>query len=246
MTTKNQNAISAFSSASLPFSAAALAKPRTDNDRGYASRLQFISTGSSKLVTAGQVKIGSYALVNGEKVVDLGKEILVVPLGRLDKAIDFSSGDETIVAFGEGTPEYDKIKAEVVKDGFDSGCMYGPVFLCYEVSSAQFVELFLNNVSGRNEAENINEFLPISVEASDAHFAATGERVNARAPRAAKLGSKEVTSKRGKKTYIYNVPTTAEGGPLNVSTPPTTERLQAAFASFFKQAEPKEAETRDR
>jgi hypothetical protein len=238
-----KNELAAFGA--IPFSPAALAKPKTNAERGFASRLQFISTGSSKLVSSGKCKVGHYALVDGEQTYDLGPSVTVIPLGRLDKAIDFS-GDECIVAFGEGTPEYESIKSEVTTAGFDSGCMYGPVFLCYEVKSGQFVELFLNNASGRNEAENINTFLPVSQAASDQHFEQTGDRVDPRAPRAAILGSKEVTSKRGKKTYVYSVPTTSEAGQISVGEPPTQEQLTKAVNNFFKQAQPKEEEGRDR
>ena len=243
MATAAKNELAAFGA--IPFSPAALAKPKTNADRGFAARLQFISTGSSKLVSSGKCKVGHYALVDGDNTSDLGTAVTVIPLGRLDKAIDFS-GDDCVIAFGEGTPEFDKIKQEVIDAGFDSGCMYGPVFLCYDVGTGQFVELFLNNASGRNEAENINTFLPVSQAASDQHFEQTGDRVAPRAPRACVLGSKEVTSKRGKKSYTYNVPTTAEAGQVNVGAPPTAEQLTKAVSNFFKQAEPKEDEGRDR
>lgn len=225
------NNLVAFSG--IPFSQAALAKPKANPDRGYASRLQLCSKG--KLIDEGKVRPGSFAIIDGDNVVDLGKEITCIPLVVLDKALDVS-GDEVVVAFGKDNPEYQRI-AEASKTA-DSGCMFGPVFLVFETSTCQFLELFLNNKSGRNEADRIAAYLPISEEAAKEYG------VPARAPSAVTVNSKLCKSKNGKWTWFA-----PECGPgpdnLNVETPPTNESIAKACGDFVKQSIV-EAEDRDR
>jgi len=225
------NAITAFSS--VPFSPAALAKPKKKAGK-FPARLQFIATGQSKVVTSGQVKVGHWALVDGETTTDLGESINVIVLGRLDKAVNMTSDDvETHFAPSKG---YDECVEAVEADGYNSGCMFGPVFLCFLCDTEQFVELFLNNKSGRLEGDNINGFLPIS-EAVAKEF-----ECEARPARPATLGSKTASFKKGKKTIEYCVPTTDECVvALEVENPPTPEQLKEACDNFVKQAEVEEA-----
>jgi len=230
---------------SIPVSEAALpstekkAKPQGK----FLPRVQFVSTGSSKLVTEKKVGVGHWALVDGDVTTDLGESIDVIVLARVDKGVDFS-GDETVVAFKsqneEDNAEYARIEAEVIADGYDSGCMYGPVFLLFLCDTEQFVECFLNNTSGRNEADNIDLFLPISVEAAKANDC------EPRAPRLATLGTKEVTSKRGKKSYTYNVPTTNEGPKsIKLDNPPEPTEVIERCNKFVDQTKI-EKESRNR
>jgi len=216
----DSNSLVAFSG--IPFSQAALAKPKQNLDRGYASRLQLCSKG--KLIDEGKVRPGCFAIVDGDNVVDLGKEVTLIPLACLDKALDVS-GEEVVVAFGEDNPEYIRISKESTVQ--DSGCMYGPVYLVFETSTCQFLELFFNNKSGRNEAPKLATFLPISAEAAKAY------KVEARAPRAATVKSKLV--KKGK--WSWFAPEIVDGpATLDVETPPSSEDIVKACENFAKQA----------
>jgi hypothetical protein len=227
------------SEAALPSTEKAAKKPQGK----FLPRVQFVSTGSSKLVTDKKVEVGHWALVDGDETTDLGESIDVIVLARVDKGVDFS-GDETVVAFKssneEDNAEYARIEAEVIADGYDSGCMYGPVYLLFLCDTEQFVELFFNNTSGRNEADNIDLFLPISVEAAQANDC------EPRAPRLATLGTKEVTSKRGKKSYTYCVPTTNEGPKaLQIDNPPQPAEVIERCNKFVDQTKI-EKESRNR
>ena len=223
------NSLVAFGA--IPFSAAALAKPKQNLDRGYASRLQLCSKG--KLVDEGKVRPGSFAVIDGESVIDLGKAVTVIPLACLDKALDVS-GDEVIVAFGEDNPEYKRIQHQAGSQ--DSGCMFGPVYLVFETSTCQFLELFFNNKSGRNEAPKLATFLPISAEAAKQYG------VEARAPRAATVKSKLV--QKGK--WSWFAPEVVDGpASLDVETPPSAQDITQACENFAKQAVVEE-EGRDR
>jgi len=231
--TEATTALAAFGA--IPFSPAAIAVPGAQTGK-FLPRVQFLSTGSCKLVSEGKAKVGSYALIDGGNVIDLGKEINVIPLCKLNKAVDIAEG----VSHFAPSEDYDRCVAAVEDSGFDSGCMYGPYYLLFLADTEQFVELFLTNTSGRNEESNIDSFLPISAEAAAQHG------IEARAPRPATLGSKEVTSKRGKKSYTYNVPLTNEcTTTLNVENPPTQEDVISRCNKFVAQADV-ETESRSR
>ena len=221
----------------IPFSEAALAVPGKPSGK-YLPRIQHLSTGSCKLVSEGKAKVGSYALVDGSNVTDLGKEINVIPLCKLNKGVNTTEGG----SFFAPSEEYNRCVEAVEASGFDSGCMYGPFYLLFLVDTEQFVELFLTNVSGRNEETNIDSFLPVNADAAAKHG------IEARAPRAATLSSKEVTSKRGKKSYTYNVPVTNECTTrLNVQNPPTQEDVISQCNKFVAQADVEtETESRSR
>jgi len=222
------NQLTAFSG--IPFSPAALAKPKRE-DKGYAPRLQLVSTGSSGLVEKG-VSVGNYGLVDGDNVSDLGDSLTIIPLVRLDKAVDFSDSEEVVSAFGEDNPEFQRIKGEVDENGYDSGCMYGPLFLAFLVETCQFVELFLNNKSGRNVADDFNPFLPIGKEVAESL------NVEPRAPQPVQLTSVLLPRKPSKKTRHkwHAIEVAAHEGPLNVAEPPSQEALQKACDNFVKQS----------
>lgn len=231
------NQLSAFNA--IPFSPATLAnKPKRNLERGYASRLQLVATGTSGLAMDEKCKVGNYALVDGDEAIDLGNDLTVVPLVRLDKAVDFS-GDDVEVAFGVDNPRYVDIAGRSDRDGYDSGCMYGPVYLVFETGTGQFLELFLNSKSTRREDSSLIPFLPVSQEAAAQYDC------EPRAPQMVSLSSKKL--ERGKNKWY--VPVVKEGPPsVDIADPPTPEEITTACLNFVKQteAEKVEEETRSR
>jgi len=214
----------------IPFSQAAIAKPAASQDRDYAARLQLVSKG--KMVDKGLARPGSFAVVDGENVTDLGNSVDCIPLACLDKALDVS-GEEVSVAFGKDNPEYQRIAAEALKP--DSGCMFGPVYLLFERTTGSFLELFFNNKSGRVVADRLGALLPISKAAAEAHG------VDARAPQAANVSSKYIEKGR----YAWYAPEIAKAEGVSFDNPPSAEALTKAVVNFLKQGE-FEAESRDR
>ena len=226
----SENQLAAFGS--IPFSPAALAKPKQNLDRGYAPRLQLVSTGTSNLAMDKKAEVGNWAIVDGESVVDLGDSVVVIPLCRLEKAVDFSNSDNDIgvvSAFGADTEAYIAIQKASDEFGYDSNCMYGPLYLGFCVTTCQFVEYFCNNKSSRNEAPRLDAFLPISAEAAKQY------KVEAREPVPVSFCTKKVKG-RGKNKNQWYVPViTAHEGELNVENPPVPEDLAKACANFVKQ-----------
>lgn len=222
------NQLAAFGG--IPFSPAALT-PKKDRalERGYAPSLRLIATGTSKLVSEDRFGVGNYAVVDGQNKTELeDDELLVVPLAKLHKAVDFSEKDETVVAFGEETEEYQRIAGECDEGGYDSGCMYGPLYLFYLVNTSQFVEFYLNSKSAKFEEDSIDSYLPISEEIAEQYGVA------ARPPQLVTLSAKLVKGKRNQ----WYVPVVSDGPKsLDGIDPPEAEAVLKACENFVKQAE---------
>lgn len=150
----------------LPFTDHLAERPKAEG-KTYARQLRLAVKG--KLVDVQGVKPGEWAVVDGDNVTVLGKEVDIIPICYLDKAVD-NSGEDVIVAFGLQNEEYQRIAAELAESGFESGCMVGPCFLVYERTQDAFFEIFCNNRSLQNEAERgLFPALPITAAQAEAH-----------------------------------------------------------------------------
>lgn len=117
----------------------------------YFPRIQLMISQSKpckKPIEDGGFPVNHYALVQGQNLVDLGRQVDVLPLVYRPKALDTS---ETIInSYTPSSEQFQRIMAEAeVKD---SGCTYGPEYLCWIPSKEEFATFFMNSVSARNEA----------------------------------------------------------------------------------------------
>lgn len=217
----------------LPFSEHAIAAQKNPEPTGYASRIQLFSKGKTDDAGNTVVEAGNFAIVDGDNYKILGKEIDVVPLAMLDKALD-CSGDDVEVAFGRTTEAYQRIAGDSKVQ--DSGCMYGPVFLVFERTTGNFYEIFFNNASGRREAPKLLAYLPIGPAAAKANG------VNPQPPRPVQIQSKFVNPPKSR--YSWFAPSVTDTTAV-FDNPPSQESAINAVKNFLKQAEVEE-EDRDR
>lgn len=190
---KSTNALSTLTS--LPTSAISVADLKKEySGGGFTKRLQLVTKG--KLVDQGLVKPGHYAIpISDEEATDLGASVDVLVCAVRHKALD-TNEKPPVAAYDQSSELYQTIKERAGEK--NSGCMYGPSFLVYERSSAQFLEIFFGNASGRQEAGNLAAFLPISEEQAKA----AGPKFKAQGPQAATLTAKYI--KRPK--YAWHAP----------------------------------------
>lgn len=228
------NSLAAFGS--VPFTPAITKKPKLDLDRGYSPRLQLVATGNSKVVMEDKAKTGEFIVVDGEDVQPLGKEVNVVLLGKLFKAVD-RSGDEVVVNFNPESEVYIDIARRQESEGFDSGCMEGPLYLAYCVEAEQFVEIYLNSKSAKREERNLDNFVPIGEEQAKALD------MEPRAPTLSTLKSRFINGKRHK-WFVFD--TKAGPATLDGVEPPAQELVEKACLNFYKQAQEEEVEEEDR
>ena len=120
----------------------------------FLPRLQ-LNTASSKLCKAGKFPINHYALVRDQKNDDLGENLDVFIADWHPKALE--TGDAVISDFD---PESDEF-ARIQKKSFlkNSGCMFGPEFLCWIPSIKTFATFFMGTKSARREAGNVKSRL---------------------------------------------------------------------------------------
>ena len=117
----------------------------------YFPRLRLMIANSKpckKPLDEGGFPVNHYALVQGQNLQDLGKHLDVLPLVYRPKALDTS---ETIInSYTPSSEQFQRIMAEA--DVKDSGCTFGPEYLCWVPSIKAFATFFMNSVSSRNEA----------------------------------------------------------------------------------------------
>lgn len=235
------NELAAFGS--VPFTPAITNKPKHDLDRGYAPRLQLVSTGNSKVVLEDQAKAGEFVIQDGEDVTVVGEKVgkgvnvvNLVLLGKIYKAVD-RSGDEVVVNFDPESDVYKDIAAREAAGGFDSGCMHGPVYLAYCIDAEAFVELGLISKSSKREENKLDQFVPIGEE----HAKALG--IEARGPSIVTLKSRFIDGKKHK-WFVFDT----KAGPetLDGVEPPAAELVTKACTNFYKQTLPEEVEEEDR
>jgi hypothetical protein len=119
---------------------------------------------------------GNYGIpTSGEKVIDLGNEINIIPFARRPKAIDMSSEERLIVSYDPKSDVFIQIVEMTMET--ESHCMYGSSFLVFECSAGHFLEFFCGSKSSRTEAANIYPYLPLTQADIDAKLAA-GEDVS--------------------------------------------------------------------
>ncbi len=226
---------------SIPFTPAlAPAKKGQDLDRGYAPRLQLVSTGNSKIVLEDKAKAGQFVVQDGQDTSVVGakdgRQITVVVLGKIYKAVD-RSGEEVVVNFDPSSEVYQDIAAREASGGFSSGCMHGPVYLCYNVDSELFVEIGLVSKSGKREESKLDAFVPIGPDQ------AKELGIEPRGPALATLTSRFIDGKQHK-WFVFD--TKAGPDSLEGVEPPANELVQKALGNFYKQVTDNEVEDEDR
>lgn len=238
--TNSLNALS--NSLAIPVAQTALKPVNRTVERGYASRIQ-LNHPLSKAVSELGGKPNEFCVVDGSNVTDLGASIEIIPIARLDKAVD-TNADPIEAVYDPNCEIFQRI-AEDSKTP-DSGCMFGTVLLVYELSTGDFYEIFFSSKSGRRSAPDYEAYLPISAEAAEAHG------VDPRPLSVIQVDAEVITTQpRGKKKK-FSYPVHKVVGPVEDpdfgDNPPTAETLQGVVDNFLKQAEENavEEEARDR
>lgn len=131
----------------------------------YLQRIQLVTKG--KYVDLGKIGPGRYGVPQpGDEIIDLGTDIDILPLAVRPKALDMRDRDVTIAVYDMSLPQFEEIRAASSQQ--NSNCMWGPSFLVFERTTAQFYEYFMGNKSGRQESGKLRPFLPLSAARAEA------------------------------------------------------------------------------
>lgn len=120
----------------------------------YLPRIQFMSS-ASEPCKDGSFPVNHYALYKSKTPMDLTAEVVVLVIAWRPKALRL--GDGVLAFYDVENPEFRKIQEEADKQ--DSGCMFGPEYLCYIPSVKEFATFFMGSKSARNESSNMKALL---------------------------------------------------------------------------------------
>lgn len=120
----------------------------------FLPRIQFMSSSSEPCKTGG-FPVNHYALFKSKTPIDLTAEVNVLVVSWRPKALRI--GDSVMAFYDVENAEFKKIVEE--SDVQDSGCMYGPEFLCYIPAMKEFATFFMGSKSARNESPNLKALM---------------------------------------------------------------------------------------
>lgn len=150
---------------------------------------------NSEEAKSGVVGMGCFALKEGEKVTDLGNEIVPVVIAARATAMDFEGEDGVIVSHDPKSEEYARIKIKGDLPGM-SKAIYGPEFLMY-LEGCGFVQYHCGSKSARRAATDLVALCSQTVDG-----------VKKFIPTAVRFGSKLVkhTPRKSKTEYSFHIP----------------------------------------
>ena len=179
-------------------------------------------------VDRGLVRPGHYGISEGEKVLDLGDSIDILPLARRPKASDMTDMHAVVVNYEPESDEFKQIALQSLEQ--KSHCMFGPSFLVFERSTGHFVEFFCGTKSTRGQAKNIYSFLPLTA-ADIARQKMFGNDIAKLEPHdALPLTLKSQLVKKA--TYSWHVPVVAKCTRPFTNTP-TMDRIATEIRAFI-------------
>jgi hypothetical protein len=123
----------------------------------FLPRLQLMIANSDPC-KEGKFPINHYAVVSGQTFKDVGETVDVLVITWRPKALEL--GDEIISVYDPNHNEFLRIQEKSGES--DSGCMFGPEFLCWVPKTKEFVTFFMGNKSSRREAPNMKARLQMA------------------------------------------------------------------------------------
>jgi len=135
------------------------------SSQSYLPRLQLMTANSSKC-KGGEIGVNSYALVRDQDYKDLGKNVDVLLVTWRPKALE--TGEAVISVYDPQSADFQRIQAK--SDEKDSGCMFGPEYLCWVPSKKTFATFFMGTKSARRESANVKALLKQAATLGSQHI----------------------------------------------------------------------------
>ena len=120
----------------------------------YLPRLQLM-TSNAAMCKDGKFPINHYAIVDGQTFKDMGETIDVLVINWRPKAL--STNDPIMAVYDVTNKEFTRICEQ--SETKDSGCMFGPEYLCWVPTTKEFVTFFMGGKISRRESPNLKALL---------------------------------------------------------------------------------------
>lgn len=116
----------------------------------FLSRMQLFG-GNTNAAKEGKVGMGNYGYVDGDTIIDLGKDVDVAVIAWRPMAMDMTD-KVPVKVFDKDSAVFKEIQENSFKK--DSGCAYGVDCLVYIPKIKKFATLFFGSKSNRREVKN--------------------------------------------------------------------------------------------
>lgn len=169
---------------------------------GFLGRLRLFTKGDA--INLGLVAPGTYGIEESkDRIIKLGPQIDILPLGWRTKALDMSDSDAVIVNYDPTSDTFKDIAARSEEP--ESRCQYGISFLVVERSTGRLLEFFCGGKSTRPIASDIAVFCPLT-QADIDRKKAGGADVSKMEPHGPKPCTLKARLAKSKKGYSWHVP----------------------------------------
>lgn len=121
----------------------------------FLPRLQLFGSNSAA-VKEDKIGVAHYGLVQGEDIVDLGKEVDLLVVCWRPKALEIT---ESGILAVHDTNHHDFERIKRLSSVKDSQCMFGPEYLVWVPSQMRYATFFAGSKTARREARNIQTLL---------------------------------------------------------------------------------------
>lgn len=126
------------------------------NRGSFLPRLQLF-TASSDEVKEGKIGVAVYGVVKGEDLIEVGKNVPVMPVAYRAKAMNLRA-DPPQAYHNQKSPEFQDFMRRSADA--NSGYVYGPEFLLWMGDPHGFVSMFFMSKTARNAAPDLRALLP--------------------------------------------------------------------------------------
>lgn len=126
------------------------------NRGSFLPRLQLF-TASSNEVKEGKIGVAVYGVVKGEDIIEVGKNVPVVPLAWRAKAMNLKA-DPPQAYHNQKSPEFQDFMKRAADP--NSGYVFGPEFLLWMGEPHGFVTMFFMSKTARNSSPDLRALLP--------------------------------------------------------------------------------------
>jgi hypothetical protein len=117
-------------------------------------------TSSSGDVKRGNINMAHFGIAEGKTIIDLGKEVVVIPLAARPCAIRLLNNNTKVLSYYDiKNAEFQKIQLIAESGQKDTGCMFGPQFLLWVPSVEKLAIYHMNNPTARREALALKGFM---------------------------------------------------------------------------------------
>lgn len=121
----------------------------------YLPRFQLFSA-KSDAVALGKIIPGRYGIVDGDRIIDLGTEVVASVHSWRPQAMFIDKGAGTVEVHYD--PDSDRFK-QIQERSFtpNSNCLFGPDFLLWIPKAEKFVSYFMNSKTARRQSQGVRE-----------------------------------------------------------------------------------------